>query len=226
MNYVPDLYDFLAELSRNNTREWFHAHRDKYEQLRSLWEDDIQRLINDMSSWEPRLKYQTPKTTAYRIYRDTRFSLDKTPLKTFFSAAFSHYGKSTHRAAYYLQMGPSLSDSMESGLYGGMWCPDTPMLQKVRKAIIDNIEEFEGIISDSRLCRFYPKWVGQQLKTVPKGYDRNHPQAALLRLKDYGRFCQCDMEFFSDPDWPLAVSERFSLLQPLVEFLNYSIDEE
>lgn len=226
MSYIPELYEFLTELSQNNTREWFQANRKRYDILRTMWEHDLMRLIGCMSSWEPQLKYLTPKTVAYRIYRDTRFSQDKTPLKTYFAASFSPFGKSTHRAAYYLQLGPDLGSRFESGLYGGMWCPDSQMLKKVRHAIIDNIEEFQQITSDSKLQRLYPEWIGNKLKTVPKGYDRDHPQAEILRLKDYGRFCPCDMTFFCDPDWPEAASERFRILRPLVEFLNYSLDED
>lgn len=220
-SFVPQLYAFLRELARNNNREWFKANRDRYDNLRSEWENDMSRLIACMSQWEPSLSHLTPKSVSYRIYRDIRFSQDKTPLKTYFSAAFSPFGRSTHRACWYLQMGPSV----ESGLYGGMWCPDTAVLRKVRKAIVDNIEEFDEIINDSKLREFYPGWIGATLKTVPKGYGRDHPQAELLKLKDFGRFCKCDEAFFSDPDWPVAVSERFRILKPLIDFLNYSIDE-
>lgn len=222
MNYIKDLYSFLETLGRNNTREWFREHKSTYESLRDQWLTDIQRLIDNMSTWDTSMRALTAKSCVYRIYRDTRFSQDKTPLKTYFSAAFSPYGKSTHRAAYYLEMGPR----EQSGLYGGLWCPDSAMLKKIRRAIVDNIEEFEEIIHNHNLETLYPGWIGDMLKTVPKGYDRNHPQAELLRLKDYGRFNECDMDFFADPDWPIIASERFSVLKPLIDFLNYSLDEE
>lgn len=222
MNYVAQLYDFLDTLARNNSREWFRDHRAAYDDLRAQWLDDIERLIGAMSAWEPALKSQSAKACAYRIYRDTRFSADKTPLKTFFSAAFSPYGRSTHRACFYLQMGPGEG----SGLYGGMWCPDSAMLRKVRRAVVDNIEEFDEIISDKALLTAYPDWIGDRLKTVPKGFDRDHPLAPILRLKDYGRFCPEGLDFFSDKDWPLLAADRFRILKPLIDFLNYSIDEE
>ena len=76
------------------------------------------------------------------------------------------------------------------------------------------------------MSREFPGWCGSTLKTVPKGYDRNHPQAHLLRLKDYGKFHHCDEAFFSDPSWPERAAEKFGILKPLVDFLNYSIDEE
>lgn len=220
-NYVPRLYDFLSRLAANNNRQWFDEHKPLYLELRQLWENDLNRLIAYMAAWDTRLAHLTAKTTAYRIYRDIRFSADKTPFKTYFSAAFSHYGKSTHRACYYLHM----DGAGESGLYGGMWAPDSSMLRKVRKAIIDNIDEFESIINAPDLNTAFPQWYGQTLKTVPKGYDRNHPQAEYLRMKDYGRFGPMAPETFFDPSWPEIVAERFHAITPFVEFLNYSLDE-
>lgn len=220
-NYMPRLYDFLSRLTANNNRQWFDEHKPLYLELRQLWEDDLNRLIGYMAAWDPRLAHLTAKTTAYRIYRDIRFSADKTPFKTYFSAAFSQYGKSTHRACYYLHM----DGAGESGLYGGMWAPDSAMLRKVRKAIVDNIDEFESIINNPDLQAAFPQWYGQTLKTVPKGYDRNHPQAEYLRMKDYGRFGPMPPETFFDPAWPEIVAERFHAITPFVEFLNYSLDE-
>lgn len=219
--YMPELFEFLRQLAANNNREWFAANKPRYAELRKLWEEDIDRLIGHMSVWEPRLSHLTAKSTAYRIYRDIRFSPDKTPFKTYFSAAFSQYGKSTHRASYYLH----IDGSEEAGVYGGMWCPDSSMLRTIRKAIVDNIEEFEDIVNDRVLQEEFPQWCGQSLKTVPNGYDRNHPQAAYLRLKDYGRFGHVDKSVFCDPSWPEIVAEKFSAIRPFVEFLNYSLDE-
>ena len=220
-NYIPQLYDFLNRLSRNNNRDWFKANRAEYDDLRCQWEADLGRLIADMSQWDSRIARQTPKSSAFRIYRDIRFSQDKSPFKTYFSALISPYGKSMDRASYYLQMGPCA----DSGLYGGLWCPDAAMLRKLRKAMTDNIEELRDILADSRLEKEFPGWCGSMLKTVPKGYDRNHPDADLLRLKDIGKWHPCSEKWFSDPSWVSRASELFSLLKPLIDFLNYSIEE-
>ena len=227
MNYIPQLYDFLHRLSANNTREWFKANKEEYDALRQQWLHDLDRLIGCMAQWYPGLHGLTGKQCAYRIYRDTRFSQDKTPLKTFFSAGISPTGRSAHGAGYYLQLGPGRTgDGAESGLYGGIWCPDAPVLKKLRKAIVDNIEEFEEITDTPQMRRYFPGWCGSALKTVPKGYDRNHPQAHLLRLKEFGKFHPAGERFFSDPGWPEHAAELLSYLKPLIDFLNYSIDEE
>lgn len=225
--YMKRLYDFLRRLNQNNNREWFKANKAEYEELRQLWLFDIDRLIAIMTEWWPELAGLAAKQCVYRIYRDTRFSQDKTPLKTYFSAGFSATGRSAHGAGLYLQVGPgNLDNNIESGLFGGVWCPDSSTLKKLRKAIVDNIEEFEEIIHAPEIEKFYPGWCGETLKTVPKGYDRNHPQAGLLRLKDYGKFHPTPEKFYAGPSWVERTSELFSYLKPLIDFLDYSIKEE
>lgn len=221
--YIPKLFSFLRQLSENNNRNWFFSHKDAYEEYRSLWMEDVDRIIACMTLWEPAMASQTAKSSVYRFYRDIRFSQDKSPYKLFFSAGFSPYGRSAHRAGYYLQLDIRPE---EMGLYGGLWCPDPAALKKIRNAIVDNIEEFEEIVREPDLCSAYPGWISTMLKTVPKGWAKNHPQAEYLRMKDYGKFCRCDEKFFQDPSWPEKTADLFSLLRPLIDFLNYSIDED
>ncbi len=235
-NYIPPLYEFLSELGRRQDRQWFKDNKSLYDDLRGMWIADIDRLINLCGQWWPQVKTQTGKESVYRIYRDTRFSPDKSPFKTYFSATVSPRGRSSsaaHLPGYYIQVGPGrdggATDGYEadaSGLYGGLWCPESAILKKLRKAIIDNIDEFEEIINEPQLKQLFPGWYGPQLKTVPKGYDRDHPQAALLRLKEYGKFKPEGIEFFSDPSWPEKAAGYFQVLYPLLNFLEYSINEE
>lgn len=220
--YMKELLEYLEQLQHNNNRQWFADNRDRYDRLRMHWLDDLQRIINVLAAADPRYGRMTPKNAAFRIYRDIRFSHDKSPFKTYFSAAFSPYGRQVHAAGYYLH----LSADGDAGLYGGIWAPEAPVLKKLRTAIVDNIEEFEQIIEDPKMLAAYPEWSGEELKTVPKGYDRNHPLAHLLRRKDYGRFHPCDRKFFLDPSWPEKAAQLFLLLRPLNEFIDYSLNEE
>ncbi|MCM1028856.1 MAG: DUF2461 domain-containing protein [Alloprevotella sp.] len=221
--YVGRLYRFFEELAANNTREWLAANRSRYDELRQEWMDDLGRLLTLCRQWEPATAPLDPKRASYRFARDTRFSPDKTPYKTFFSAAFGPKGRQEPYAGYYIQLGlPRLYDS---GLYGGLYAPPAPILRKLRHTIIDNIEEFEEIISAPELNRLYPDWCGERLKTIPKGWDRDHPQAPLLRLKEYGRFMPAGPEWFDDPSWPEKTADALRPLKPLIDFLNYSIDE-
>lgn len=235
-NYIPALYSFLEELGRRQDRNWFKANKNRYDDLRAQWLADLDTLILLCSQWWPELKGQTGASSAFRIYRDTRFSQDKSPYKTYFSASISPRGRgseSVHLPGFYIQVGPGriggATDSYEaesSGLYGGMWCPEAPLLRKLRKAIVDNIEEFEEIINEPALQANFPGWYGDRLKTIPKGYDRNHPQAELLRLKEYGKYMPLGRSFFSDPRWPETAADKLHILYPLLRFLEYSLTEE
>ncbi len=222
--YTKDLFGFLRELAANNNRPWFQANKDRFDSLRSLWLDDLQRLIDLMALWEPGMAGMTARQSAYRIYRDTRFSSDKTPYKVYFSASMSPAGRRMeHYGGYYLQMDIRPG---ESGFYGGIWQPDPASLKKLRNAIIDNIEEFEEILHQPDMMKLYPGWVGERLKSAPKGWAKDHPQIELLRLKDYGKFHPCGENFFHTPDWPERAADMMHVLKPLVDFLNYSLEED
>ena len=220
--YMHELFSFFEQLKENNNRPWFNEHKAQYLRLREAWLVDIDRMIAAMAQWEPSLAHLEAKQCAYRIYRDTRFSPDKTPFKLNFSAAFAKGGKNDIHAGYYIETG--LRQGF-SGLYGGIYCPDAQLLKKLRHAIVDNIEEFEDVIHNQELEKEFPGWVGESLKTIPKGWPKDHPQAELLRLKDYGKAHFCSKEFFLDSAWPERSARLFQLLKPMIDFLNYSIDE-
>lgn len=223
-NYVTALYDFLRRLEQNNNRPWFNAHRTEFDDLRTRWYADLDRVIAAMTEWEPGMATQRASTAAYRIYRDTRFSADKSPYKPYFSAAFSPLGRKSDQAGYYLEMSPCPEHG--AGLYGGIWCIERPMLTKLRHAIVDNIEEWEEIVNSPAMLRDFPDWCSTTLKTIPKGWERNHPQAFYLRMTNYGKYRPCPESFFADPAWPERTAELFHTLQPLCSFLNYSMEEE
>lgn len=220
MTDAKALFAYLDELSHNNERGWFAAHRAEYDALRQSFIADLQRLINAMAAGEPSLRFLNASDAIYRIYRDTRFSNDKTPYKTYFSALISPTGRHCERACWYLHVGAD-----ECAIYGGVWCPDGKILRKLRKAVIDNVEEFRAITETPEIEREFPGWWGRQLKTAPKGYDRNHPDIDLLRLTEYGKCHNFDRAFFERLDWPEEAARLALLLKPMNDFLNYSIDE-
>lgn len=220
MNFMPELFGYLDRLAANNNRPWFQANKAEYDRLRALWMADLQTVISLMAEGEPALRYVGADACAYRIYRDTRFSPDKTPYKTYFSALISPTGRHCDRACWYLHLG-----AQECAVYSGLWQPESKVLKKVRKAIVDNIDEFRGIIDEPRVAREFPGWYGPQLKTAPKGYDRNHPDIDLLRLKEIGKCHYFDRSFFDNPEWPREDADLALLLKPLNDFINYSIDE-
>lgn len=216
-----ELFKFLEALEANNNRPWFMAHKELFDRLRQQWFADIDRMIAAVSEWDASYRWLTGKECTYRIYRDTRFSPDKTPYKTYFSAYLSPRGKNSDMAGFYIEAGPN-----ESGIYGGLWAPDAKALRKIRHAIVDNIEEFTEIIENPEFTELYPHWWGQTLKTIPKGWPKDHPQAPLLRLLHYGRVHPLGRDFFEDKSWPEKAAALMRPLKPLVDFINYSLFEE
>lgn len=214
------LFRYLDSLAANNDRAWFAEHRAEFDRLRAEFMDDLQRMINEMAKADPSLKYLHAPDCVYRIYRDIRFSHDKSPFKTFFSASISPYGRKTARPCWYLHVGSELS-----ALYGGLWEPEPKVLKKIRKAIVDNVEEFREVTETPEIEAVYPGWYGRKLKTAPQGYPKDHPDIDLLRLTEYGKECDLDRSFFARPDWPEQAARKALLLKPMIDFLNYSIDE-
>lgn len=214
------LFDFLTRLAENNDRPWFAANRAEFDALRAQWIDSVQRIVNALAVDDPSLRGVRASDCVYRIYRDTRFSHDKSPFKTYFSALISPIGRHCDRACYYVHVGVE-----ECAVYGGVWSPEAPVLKKLRRAIVDNIEEFREITETPEIKALYPGWYGRKLKTAPKGYDRDHPDIDLLRLTEYGKCHELDRAFFDAPDWPEKVASMLRILKPMNDFLNYSIDE-
>lgn len=214
------LFDFLTRLAENNDRTWFAANRTEYDTLRADWLGKIQRIINALAETDPLYRGLEASRCAYRIYRDTRFSNDKSPYKTYFSALLSPTGRHCDRACYYVHIGAE-----ECAIYGGVWCPEPQMLKKLRRAIVDNIEEFREITEAPQVEELFPGWYGRKLKTAPKGYDRDHPDIDLLRLTEFGKEHRLDRDFFDAPDWPEKIAAMLLVLKPMNDFLNYSIDE-
>lgn len=214
------VYDFLEKLAANNNREWFAEHRAEYDAVRAYWLEQVQILINELAKHDPALRSVSAADCVYRIYRDIRFSNNKLPFKTYFSALISPVGRHTDRACHYIHIGVE-----ESALYSGLWNPEPKILKKVRKAIVDNVEEFRSITETPGIQKHFPGWWGRQLKTVPKGYNRDHPDADLLRLTEYGKCCELKRTFFNRKNWQKEAAQLLSLLQPMDNFLNYSIDE-
>ena len=176
---MKDIYKFLDGIAADNSRQWLAAHESEYRDLRARWIDDLDRLIACMSVWQPDFARQNGRDATYRFARDTRFSPDKSPSKTFFSAAISPFGRKTLYAAYYLQID---ARDAENGLYGGMYCLDARMLSKIRHAIVDNCEEFEEIINSPDIRKLYPGWLGDKLKTAPQGSPQHRSaQTQMLR---------------------------------------------
>lgn len=215
-------YPFFEELTANNNRAWFAANKTRYDDLRHEWIQGMERVKLLVADSYPEMSHVPVKT--FRIYRDTRFTTDKTPYKTHLGSVLPMPGaRNVHHSGAYVEIGIPDSDS---GVFGGIWAPDAPSLKKLRHAIVDNIDEWNDIVNDPTLKKFFPDWFGERLKTAPKGWPKDHPQIEYLRLKHIGRESLMTRREFMRPDWTDAVAQRIIAIMPLLQFIDYSLNEE
>lgn len=216
-----ELYNFLGELRVNNDRQWFQTNKKRYEALRKQFVADVERLIGRIAAFDPEIGGLDAQSCMYRIYRDIRFTNDKTPYKTHFGAYMTGYGgRTSPYAGYYLHIEPG-----NSLLSGGVWCPPADLLKRLRQDIYDNMDEFLEIIENSEFKKTFPSLVGETLKRTPFGFPADDPHADILRHKDFVVLTERPDAFFCTDDWMDGVVEAFRVLAPFNRFLNYTVSE-
>jgi len=177
---LSDISKFLGELAENNNKEWFDENRKTYEQCRARFLELIQELIDGIAQFDDSLTGVDPKKCIFRINRDIRFSKDKTPYKTNFGALLGAQGRKTEGTGYYIHIAP-----WHNFVGGGMYKPQPEVLAKVRQEIDYNSQDLIKIIERPSFKQMYGEIQGEQLKTAPKGYPKDHPFIELLRFKSY-----------------------------------------
>lgn len=216
---MQSVFTFLTRLRENNNRDWFESNKAEYEATRAEFEAFVGKVIQSVSAFEPTFASLKPKDCIFRLYRDVRFSKDKTPYKTSYSAYFSEQGKKTMKAGYYLHVEPG----NQSMLAGGMYMPPAEELKKIRQEIDYNREAFRVVLENKDFKKYYGGLSGEQLKTVPKGYASDHPDIALLKYKDFTAvYYPSDKEIIK-PAFVQHVADAWKALKPLNDFLNSAV---
>ncbi len=208
--------DFLKKLKENNNREWFSKNKLLYERARADFENLIKQLIPAIASFDPQIGMPDPKKCLFRIYRDVRFSPDKSPYKTHM-AAIIHQQNLDRSSGYYLHIGADESFAC-SGHY--MLMPD--QLKKMRQGIAGDFEFFEGIINETRFKTEFGDLFRDEdiLKRVPNAFAKDHPAAEYLKLKRfYVEKSLSEDTLISDGLVP-RLKNIYKLSYPLNEFLN------
>lgn len=215
--FSDEAVKFFRGLRKNNTREWFQPRKEIFDtEIRAAMEDLVGQVNHQLGKFAP-LHIAEPKKAIYRIYRDTRFSNDKTPYKTHIAANFPRQGMEKHAAAgYYF----SVSDE-EIEIAGGVYMPDAAGLLAIRNHIADGHARFAKIVSEKKVVSALGPLQGTSLTRVPKGFDANHAAAEFLKMKQWMFFkALTGAEWMKSPGLMKEVATRFKLVAPLVEFLN------
>jgi uncharacterized protein (TIGR02453 family) len=207
---------FLRRLKRNNRREWFNAHKEEYERdVRDPMIALIERLAIDFRTFAPDM-VASPKLSLYRIYRDTRFSENKTPYKTHVAAVFPCRGLPKHEGAgMYVHVS---TEDVWAG--GGLWAPPTPELQRVREHIAENSRKLKAIVNAPAFRRTVGELEGDRLQRVPRGFPKDHEAAEYLKHRQFLAGAEFPAAFATSPKFYAGVVEVFRRIAPLVRFLN------
>jgi uncharacterized protein (TIGR02453 family) len=208
---------FLRALKKHNDRDWFTPRKPTFEAtVRQPMIELVSGIHREMLRFAPQYVGE-PAKCVYRIYRDTRFSKDKTPYKTYASALFlrSGFDKYSGGAAIYFAVSP---DSIE--VAGGIYMPDRDVLLAVRQHIAENHKQFRATFGGAKVKKLLGELQGDSLSRVPKGFDPEHPAADLIRRKQYLLDTQLDPKLATTPKLLSELVMRIEAMTPFVEFIN------
>ena len=206
-----DTIDFLKKLSKNNNREWFNAHKDTYTEAHDNMIEFAGALLAEMNKHD---NIETPsgKDSLYRIYKDVRFSKDKTPYNAYWNGGFRRATKKL-RGGYYFHIAPG-----KSFVVGGFRGPSPADMQRIRRDFATNYEEVRKILGSKMIITTFGEMIGERLISAPRGYEKDHPAIDLLRYKQFMLKHKFTDEDVLRPGFAKNVSEVFKKMRP---FLNY-----
>lgn len=219
--FGPEFFKFLKQLEQHNDRDWFLANKDRFEK------DVRDPFLHFLDDLRPGLRKISPNFVVdsrpvggsmWRIYRDTRFSKDKTPYKTAIAAHFEHVrGKSGSTPGFYLHLEPG-----KSGVGAGVWHPEPPALKRIRDAIASDPKGWSQATAQGKsgsACGF----IGESLKRPPPGYDAAHPFIEDIKRKDFAASVSLTDRVVTSADCMDAVLEAYRSIAPFTRFLTEAV---
>lgn len=215
------ILSYLADLEKNNTREWYHAHKAEYKEANAEFETLIAELIMGIGATDSGILHNQPQDLTFKLVRDTRFSNDKSPYNPSFRAHISSAGKLPVPVGYYISIRPGNRSFLGGGLFASMFKDATTM---VRDYIAEHGGEFQQIIMEKAFAdNFTVK--GEALRNVPAGYDKEHAQAQFLKNKSWYLEYQIADEWITNAEQFIRdATDIFILMQPFNAFLNKALD--
>lgn len=232
------IISYLRDITANNNREWFHAHKAEYDRARKEFETAVEQLMAKITVFDPSIAHLTIKDVTYRFNRDTRFSPDKSPYKRHFGAYIAAKGKKSLHGGYYIHFQPG-NCFIATGSY---WLP-TNILTACRNEIMANIDEWRKAVENGQFVKTYgypggemadytdesemtPKGFGMaHLKKAPKDFPADYEFIDYLKMKDYCCWHRMEESDFTDDKWMTTVCKMFKIAKPMMDFTNAVIDD-
>lgn len=215
---------FLNQLKKNNSREWFNQHRDNYEAAKENFIELVNQILANTSQFDQDLSLLTYKDCIFRINRDVRFSKNKDPYKNNMAAYFVKGGKKSWLAGYYFHCEPGGKSFIGGGLYGG----EPNQIKKVRQEIDYNWSAFKGILENKSFKKVFgdlSREEGMSLKREPKGYEKDNPAIDYIKLKNFIVSVPVTDEELTDKKLIKKIITCFTAMQPLLQFLNRAMED-
>ncbi|MEM7369605.1 MAG: DUF2461 domain-containing protein [Bacteroidota bacterium] len=213
MPISPSTFDFLNDLKANNTREWFQDHKARYEAAYANVIDFADGLLDKMNEHD-HLVPMTAKKSLFRIYRDVRFSKDKSPYK-------NHWGGRMKRATeelrggYYYHIEPG-----NSFVAGGFWAPDKEDLKRIRDEFAADADPIRAITADPDFVKMFGQLKGDAVKTAPKGFSKEHPNIDLIRMKQFIVTREFSDESVLQDSYVDEVVNTFLAMRPYFDYMS------
>ncbi len=215
---MKTILDFLTNLKANNNRDWFNENRNLYDDAKSDFESLINRLIPAIYNFDPDIGTLSAKQCVFRIYRDVRFSKDKSPYKTNMGGFMARGGRKGGFAGYYIHIDPE-----QSFIAGGMHMPPPDILKKVRQEILYNIDEFKSTINKPAFKKTFGEIEGEKLSRPPKNFPADFPDIDLLKFKSYTILHKVDQSTLLKDDIEKYIVKTFKEMYKLNQFLNRAV---
>ncbi len=209
-------FNFLSKLKENNNRDWFNTHKPIYQQELALVEQFAEALLAELSAHDV-IETPSGKKSLFRIYRDTRFSNDKTPYKTHWSGSFKRATK-FRRGGYYFHI-----EQGNSFVAGGFWAPVPEDLKRIPEELAFDPAPLVKILNSKSFKTYFKAIEGEQLKKMPKGYPVDHEAIDLLRYKQFVLVRKfTDKEVLSD-NFLKEANLTFKAMRPFLDYMSEAL---
>ena len=215
---MKSILDFLSELSEHNDRTWFEANRDRYKQVKKRMDEVAAEFIEAVAAFDPAVESVKVKDATYRIYRDTRFTKDKSPYKTWFGVYVCPRGKKSGFSGYYMHVEPDQNHYM---LCTGAYCPTSGEIRSIREEIMTEGEAFEQAIRAAE--GFEVDW-SSALKRMPQGWSAEDEYSDYYRLRNYLLVKLVDKDYFLQPNAIQRAAEDMRCTRSFNDTLNRAIE--
>ena len=210
---------FLADLTANNNRDWFQANKKLFDAAQANLVEFSGFLIGEIGKFDDAVVGIDPLSCVFRIYRDVRFSKDKSPYKTNLGTYISPGGRKSMQPGYYFHVQPG-----RSFIAGGKHIPDGPETLKIRNAIATNPDEFLKIVEKKSVREAFGEMRGDRLKSAPKGFDSAHKAVEFLKLKEFMAFQELpDDKVLTGVEFPKTLVRTLKEMYPLISFLRKAL---